>query len=37
MQTPLEVVLAGGARVRVPAGVDEETLARVVRVLEAAR
>jgi hypothetical protein len=33
----LEIVLSGGARVRVPAGFDEETLTRVVRVLEASR
>jgi hypothetical protein len=33
----LEVVLDGGARVRVPAGFDEATLTRVVRAVEAAR
>ena len=33
----LEVVLGGGARVRVPAGFDEATLTRVVRAVEAAR
>ena len=33
----LEVVLASGARVRVPAGFDEATLTRVVRAVEAAR
>jgi transposase len=33
----LEIMMSGGARVRVPAGFDEETLMRVVRVLEASR
>ena len=33
----LEIVLSGGARVRVPTGFDEATLMRVVRALEASR
>lgn len=33
--SPLEVVVRGGRAVRVPAGFDDETLARVVTVLEA--
>ncbi|MBN1608839.1 MAG: transposase [Polyangiaceae bacterium] len=33
--SPLEVVVHGGRAVRVPAGFDSETLARVVTVLEA--
>lgn len=33
----LELVLSGGARVRVPKGFDEETLMRVVRAVEASQ
>lgn len=34
---PLEIVMNGGVRVRVPAGFDEATLIRLVRAVEAAR